>query len=554
MMRLGFVGVAALCLPLLAQTPDRKPDIQAEPRVGVGDETRRLSLEEALQLALKNNLEIELERENVKNAQQIFRAAQGIFDTVLVYQPSIASINTPTASTLVAASGKQAQRIHNENVGVRQQTPYQGLSLQIDFNNQRQSINNPFNTLNPIYQSQLSVSLVLPLLRGRVIDQQRAAIRIRSKQLDQSKTDFETRVVNLITRAQSAYWDLVAALSDASVAREGVDLAREQRDRTKRQIDAGTLAPVELAASEAELQRRIDTYVSTVGIVTQAENNLKSFVTPGREDAMWNQKIDPTDPRPLEEPKLAVSDAVNLALKQRPELKAVDLQADQAKVQTRLAQNQLKPQVNLTGNYYNTGIAGPITNSQNPFGSQAAYYERINELSSLANLTPLPSINFGSGPPPGLTGGYGTALSNLFSGNFQSVQAGLNIQWNPRNREAEAVLAQANIAERRLRLSRKQVEQGVEVEVRNALQALETSRQRIEAAQASEHAAREKLDSEIRLFQTGESTNFLVLTRQNELLDSQRRSVQATLDRNRAISEAQRVLGEVLKAHQIELQ
>jgi HAE1 family hydrophobic/amphiphilic exporter-1 len=97
------------------------------------------------------------------------------------------------------------------------------------------------------------------------------------------------------------------------------------------------------------------------------------------------------------------------------------------------------------------------------------------------------------------------------------------------------------------------VEQSVEGDVRNALQAIETARQRITASQAAEAAAREKLESEGRLFQTGESTNFLVLTRQNEYLDSRRRVVVAQLERNRAIARLEQVIGSVLSTHNITL-
>jgi HAE1 family hydrophobic/amphiphilic exporter-1 len=97
-------------------------------------------------------------------------------------------------------------------------------------------------------------------------------------------------------------------------------------------------------------------------------------------------------------------------------------------------------------------------------------------------------------------------------------------------------------------------EQLIEAQVRNALQALETARQRITAAEASERAAKEKLDSEVRLFQTGESTNFLVLTRQNEYLDSRRRAVVANLDWNKALARYRQATGETLGAHNVQKQ
>jgi outer membrane protein TolC len=128
---------------------------------------------------------------------------------------------------------------------------------------------------------------------------------------------------------------------------------------------------------------------------------------------------------------------------------------------------------------------------------------------------------------------------------------GVQFDLNLRNQTAEANLAQTAIAEKRLNLERARVEQIVDMQVRNALQSLQASRQRIRAAEAAVKASQEKLDSEIRLFQTGESTNFLVLTRQNELLESKRRAVVAQLEFNKAAARLEQAKGETLETYKI---
>jgi HAE1 family hydrophobic/amphiphilic exporter-1 len=196
-------------------------------------------------------------------------------------------------------------------------------------------------------------------------------------------------------------------------------------------------------------------------------------------------------------------------------------------------------------------LGGAVRAGENPISaSQAALYQRLNQLSAAAGFDPLPGASFGSLPDV-LVGGYGTALSNVFSTRYPSLQVGLSLEWNLRNRTAEANLAQTAIAARRLKLERTRAEQVIEAQVRNAMQAIETARQRIAAAEASARAAKEKLDSEIRLFQTGESTNFLVLTRQNEYLDSRRRSVVASLDFNKAAARLEQAMGQILSKWKI---
>jgi len=248
-----------------------------------------------------------------------------------------------------------------------------------------------------------------------------------------------------------------------------------------------------------------------------------------------------------------VGAAVRTGLEKRPELKAVRLMTEANEVQASLARDKRKPQVNLVAGYSTAGLAGTINTAPNPFeGLNAPLNARVDQLSLLAGLPPLPGGGF-VGPPERFLGGYGRALSNLGGGSFYTLQGGIQLEWNPRNRTADAELAQTAIAERRLKLQMRQAEQGVEVEVRNALQALDSASARIEAAQSSERAAQEKLESEIRLFQTGESTNFLVLTRQNEFLDSRLRAVIAVLEYNRAVARLEQATGLTMEAHRIAL-
>lgn len=554
----------ALAIHALAQQPAAPPPAYGEEsrevvlkaeRVGVGAEERRLTLSDALQLALQNNLEIEIERLGVDTALSATKQARGVFDPVVLWTPSYANRHTPVANTLFAADGKLSETEANLNFGVRQKTMFQGLGLGVDFSNQRLTTNNPFTALNPAITPRLTFSVSLPLWRYRDTDADRAQLRIRQKQELQSRADFETRAVDTITRTEAAYWDLAAAIEDAVVAEYGVRLAREQHERNQRQVNAGTLAPVELSASEAELQRRVDSYVSAIGVITIAENNLKTLLLPSRADPLWSARLTPVDRRSEDAKVTELTEAVQAAMAQRPELRSLASRFEQNEEQRKLAASAGKPQVNLSAGYTNSGLAGTAVPGAGG-GFLTAFqplFTRVNDLSAGAGLPPLAPPSTGGGIPPAFVGGYGSSLSNLFSGNYQSVQAGLTIEWNPRNRSAEASYEQAVINERRLQLTRRQLEQFIAAEVRASLQALETARQRIQAARASETAANEKLQSEIRLYQTGESTNFLVLTRQNELLDSRRRVIGAALLYNKAVSRLDQAIGSTLKVRGITL-
>jgi len=245
---------------------------------------------------------------------------------------------------------------------------------------------------------------------------------------------------------------------------------------------------------------------------------------------------------------------VDEALRRRPELKEIDANLGANEVRTKQNADLLRPQVNAVASYSLAGLAGNVRTSLDPFTAVALpLYERVNALSQSAGLPPLGSP-ISNALPASIAGGLGSSFSSLFRGNFQTVQAGLSLDFTVHNRHAGANLAEAAIARKRLGLMRDRAEQLIEAQVRNALQGLDTARQRVRAADAGAVAAREKLESETRLFESGESTNFLVLTRQNEYSDSRRLQVEAEAAFNKAVAQYEGALGTSLERRHIQVE
>ncbi len=534
-------------LSLCAQTA-------APRRVGVGAAQRRLTLKQALEMALGNNLELEIEKTNTAVARVLARGAFGAFDPTLRYATGWNQNTTPTPSVLQAADGRLVDKAWNNNFAFVQKLPWNGLTAQAQFLNGRLATTNPFVGLNPFYNTSLSVGLTQPLLRGRATDPDRTNIRIRRKNVEISDADFELRVIDVAVRVQEMYWNLVAARQDVAVSEEAVRLAQTQLELNQRQIAAGTLARVELPAAEAELERRRDTYFATLNVLTQVENALKALLTGNRAADLWNDELIPVEDRTVDPPPVSdLESAVGGAIRKRPELRALALRQDSTGLQKQLAKDQTRPGVNLNAGYIVAGLGGPVNTSPNPFSSiNAPLNNKVNEIAISLGLAPLPPATLNP-PPASFIGGYGTSLSNVFNGNYPTFQVGMSFDWTVRNRAAEASLQQVALTERQLKLQQAQLEQGINLQVRNALQTLDTAKARITAAEASARAAQEKLESETRLFQAGESTNFLVLTRQNELSDSRRRAVLARLEFNRAVARLEQALGVTLDAHAITL-
>jgi HAE1 family hydrophobic/amphiphilic exporter-1 len=176
--------------------------------------------------------------------------------------------------------------------------------------------------------------------------------------------------------------------------------------------------------------------------------------------------------------------------------------------------------------------------------------ERINELSRLSGLSPLPE-------PPAqtisdvLTGGYAQSLLNLTANRFTNFRVGVQVNLPLRNRTAEAQLGRALVEKERIATQREQLEQLIQVDVRNSLQLVRTAGSRLRAAATARDASEQQYASEQRKFEAGQSTFFLVLERQTALATARGNELRAQTELNKAVAELQRATGNALEENKI---
>jgi len=510
-------------------------------RVGV-DESRPLAITlfDAVKMALEKNREVEVERINVQQAQYDLFAARGAMDVGLSGSTFYESRSIPTGSVLAGgADNTLTTKTFNYDLAARQLLPTGG-QWSAQFTNSRVDTNSQFASLNPQYNTAFSLEF-------------RQRIRIANRRLDLSDSQFRQKALEIVSRVQRSYWDLVFALRDLQIRRESVELARTQLARNQRMVNEGTLAPIEIVSVEVELERRQESALMAVEAVTRAENGVKQLILDSRESSVWGQAIIPTDTPDMQGVSYTLDEAIAAAFANRNDIRQNALQQEINRIDENYFANQTRPQVDLVASYTSTGLSGLPLNIVNPFASTTnLLLERVNLLSNNAGLPPIIT-----GPdaqlPDFLRGGYGQSLSNLFSNDFRTFRFGITFSFPLRNRTAEAQLGRALAEGRKIDSQRKLLEQAIEVEVRNALQSVETARQRVETARASREAAQKQLDSEQRRFQAGLSTTYLVLERQNALSEAQGRELRAMTDYNKALSELQRVMGLTLTSANVEL-
>src|SRR5262245_1864799 len=244
------------------QVPPVAPDFRAPQkpmpelnRVGVDmNHQHPLALREALSMALDNNKDIEVARENVRIAEFDLLGAHGVYDPRLSTQAFYERIESPISSFLSGGqNGSTTQTDFTGTLRLEGQTPVLGGSYRIDFSSIRLNTNNQFVALNPQYPTTLTFSYTQPLWRGLKIDNSRRQIEIARKNLSLTDAQFRQRAIDTITNVQRAYWDLVFALRSLQVQRDAVTVARTQLDHNKRMVEQGQLAPIDIVAAEAQI-------------------------------------------------------------------------------------------------------------------------------------------------------------------------------------------------------------------------------------------------------------------------------------------------------------
>ena len=557
----GLLALTTTSVPAIAQTsqPEGQPPVVLSPRVGVSTGAPRpLTLDEAIRLALEQNNDVSIARMDIAIAREDIRAAQGVFDPRLIPTLSYQRSTTASASAIGGATNCAVEQ--NQLAGAMAfdgRSPWAGGRFSVDFAATRLESGNQFARLNPQFPSSLGASYVQPLLRGRTIDAERRQILLARRAADLTDAQLSQVVMDQLTLVEDAYWNLVFAARNLEVQAQALAQAQAQVTSNERQSQGGTLAPIDVIEAQTQAANFRQAVASAQQSLTEAENRLKRLIAASRTADIWSQPIAPADiaDRPL--PGLSLDEAMRLALARRPELVALDTTRAQNEINQRFFRDQAKPQLDLVGAYTLSGLAGgPLASTGDPLGgTDAAFLARLNDLSLRAGLPPLdtPPPTAGTAVPDFFVGGYGASLSNIFARRFPTAVIQLQVDLPFRNTTARANVARADIAATQIARQRQQLEQAIEVEVRNALQAVQSSQERLDASSSARRNALEQYESERRRFDAGLSTVFLVLERQTALVTAQAQELRARTDLNQAIAFLDRAVGGTLERHGVKL-
>jgi outer membrane protein len=449
-----------------------------------------LRLKDFIALVLKNNTDIQITRLDVLNTANSVLAARSPFDPALGLGFSGIRTQAPQFSQIGGAEQLNSLS-HQGQIGY-QQALTSGQIIDLGFTSARTSSNSRFSFFNPSIMTGLNIGITQPLLQNRGNLQLRTPLRIAKTQLLITTNQTEARIADTVSLAARQYWDAVQARDNIKVQQLAVDLAQKSYDRDRMALELGALPDLEIYQSKSQVAQRKVGLIQAQYAYSDALDGLRRLIGADLNPATRNIEIvvedDPASV-PSVSPLKPVNEAVEAALKSRPELKAIQQRYVVDGLNARLARNSMLPRLDLGVQVGANGLGG----NQIPVSGPLA-----------------------EGPGIFIPGGVGDALHQLFS--FKSPFYGFSIQMTlpVRSSAAQARLADALVSKARNQYQQRQVEQQVIQEVKSATNQLEMAKAQTEAAQVARDLAQKNVEAQQQKYELGGITAF-------ELLDSQSR-------------------------------
>lgn len=472
-----------------------------------------MTLQEAIDLALKNNLDIKTEEYNPEISDTFVANEEARFEPLLSGNLFNESAQIPTGSRL---SGEGT--LENKNLGYDLRWDHLttwGTSYNVIFNNSRQTTNQLFTSFDPKFDSTLFANVRQPLMRNFGRDITLTPVNIAKTDRLASDARLNQRILNVELAVTQAYLDYAFSQAELEVFKQSLVFAQDLFENNKKQVEVGTMAPLEVVVAQAEVATKEQAIIAGEVAIKNREDILRTLVY-GDKVQDWNEVI----AIPLERPEfvdIAITEeqAISIALKDNPDIKALEMDLQSNNLTTKLARNRLKPLLDLTGSFGYTGIGG----DQLLFGGD------------IANPVPIGTV----------PGNYGDALSNLWQNPTWNV--GLIIGLPIGNKDAEANYMRADLTEKQTNTILENTRQQLIMNVRTALRNIKASLKLIESSRVTVELQEKKLDAERKKLNVGLSTNNIVLDFQDDLAQARSAELAAIIAYLKNVAQLERYMG-----------
>jgi len=496
------------------QTPSAQqtvppPPAGAAPSAAQNGPVIRLSADEAVRMALENNLGIQAERLSPQINTYAVAQARAAYAPVL-FSSFRSRSSTQPPSNFISGGNLQTTDSFGQNAGFQQNVPWGGGQYQFSLDAGKITTSSLDSRYNPQLSSNLNASYTQPLLRGFKIDALRQ--QIETSRNNQVIADIGLREQVTVTSqaVRNAYFDLIGAIEGHRVAVQSLGLAQESLKNNQTKVEVGTLAPIDIIEAEAEVASNEEAVINAEARIKTIEDRLRALVLNSSQPDFWSTRIEPTDAPALTPIQIDVDGAIRNALANRTDIARLKKQLDNVDVSVRYAQNQRMPGLDVNANYNVIGLAG----TQFVFAPGSGFPPTIESQSARA---------------------FTDALRDVFGQNFRTWNVSLQFSYPIGTSQADAAVASGRLQRQQGAVNLRDLELQVATSVRDAARQVETNLKRVEATRKARDRAERRLEAEQKRMTVGLSTTFQLFQAQRDLARQRQQEVNAMIDYNRSV-------------------
>jgi len=484
---------------------------------GPGTSSVRISVDDAVKMAIENNLGIRAEQLNPQIQTYGVAQARAAYAPTLFSTSTSRSSTTPPGNFLTGSGATLTNDSLRTNAGLQQLVPWGGGRYQFAWDASKLTTSDASSRYNPQLDSGLSAAFTQPLLRNFGIDSTRQTLLL--SQILQQVADIELRqTLTQTSRAvRNAYYDLVNAIAGLQVAQQSLELTETSLKNNQRRVDVGTMAPIDIVQAEAEVAANEESVILAEGQIRTAEDRLRTLVMNPSQQDFWTTRLEPSDQPTLTPQPIDVDAAIKNALTNRTDLARARKSIDQTDVGLKYYRNQRLPALDVTAAYDLVGTAG----TQRQF--------------ELDPITGVPVVVDQSNRA------FGDALRDVFGNQFRTWSVQLNVSYPLGRNVATAALAQGKLQREQQTTGLQDLEIQVVQSVREVARQVDTSLKRVESTKKARELAEKSLQAEEKRLAVGLSDTFRLLQAQRDLARQRVNELNAIIAYNRALVEFEAV-------------
>jgi outer membrane protein TolC len=473
---------------------------------------RQLSADEAVRLALEQNLGIQIQRFNPQIQDVAISQAKAFWAPSLNTSFTNNSQDSPPTSIFSGGQSKVVDARFTTVFGVNQVLPTGG-NYSFGWNSYRATSTNIFNNFDPLLSSNLSFSATQPLLKNFKIDSVRQQLETTRKDRESADLQLASTIALTTRNVKDAYFDLAFQIDNLKAQQQSLDLAKRLLADNEKRVQIGTMAPIDIVEAQSEVARNEEAVIVAESGIGQAEDRLRALIFNPSSPDFWELRIEPTDSVPYNTQTVDVAAAVRHALERRTDVQLARTSLSRSEISIKFFHNQTLPEVNAQVSYASNAVGGTVLSPLTSFPVGGGLIDRsiISER------------------------GFGSVLGDVVTNAFPAWSYGLSVTYPLGTTPAQANLARAKLQFSQANTEMRNLELQVATEVRDAARQVVTNGKRVDSARAARELAARRLEAEEKKFAAGIQISFFVFQAQRDLAQARTSEIRATADYNKSL-------------------